>query len=110
MVMVDDLLSVAEPQPDSVIRILIDGYWEAGTLGGFLEDLSDLYEIRGAVDVAPERLEYWYGSRFPRRGQFWWSRERPSFWRDVPFPRLGVARIQHGSPGFVDLVGIGKVV
>jgi hypothetical protein len=100
------------PQPEEGLRIEIGERWSAREMSGLLADISAVYEVRLSLDYDNLALEM-------RRT--WFNQEAPS--GAVPFavdlawmpPLVGedplrVQAIEYGSPGFVDLVGIGKVV
>jgi hypothetical protein len=69
-------------------------------------DFGRLYEIRARLDRDPESLRYGRGFGLPP----WWPELS---WRSWPSERelaLDVFAAQYESPGWVDLVGIGKVI
>jgi hypothetical protein len=82
-------------------------------MASLLADLSHLYDIRRFLDMPPElraelRAELRYGGGWPP----WWpdSIQRFSVAEALDGPPLALIRLRHGSPGFVDLAGIGKAM
>lgn len=78
-------------------------------LGVFLGDLALLFAIRFALDLGRRGVSDFLSSlRRPDRYDPWPFSRRWSLTR--PDEQLTVLRVQYGSPGFVDLLGIGKIV
>lgn len=99
-------------------RIEIAGKWGAAEMARFLSDLAFLYNVRRALDGGEESRPgllkefLWWVRRgryegLPRRLDLPWR--LPWGW-ELREEGLELVRIQHGSPGFVDLAGVGKVV
>ena len=97
------------PREDEAIRIEIEGEWSVYELGVFLGDLALLFVIRFALDLGRRGVSDFLSSlRRPDRYDPWPFSRRWSLTR--PDEQLTVLRVQYGSPGFVDLLGIGKIV
>lgn len=95
------------PLDYQAVRIQLDLAWSADDLAELLADLAGLYEMRVRLEWDPESLEYW-SARLLRGPSS--SRAAPWRNRDDSTWRLDIGRVHYGSPGFVDLVGVGKVV
>lgn len=118
-----------------VLRLELEGRWSAEELGGALVSLSDLYDLRLFLELLHEDLMEWQRyfpelqglpsirwrrlSRRPHWTWFpWWpgpptlDEAHLSRLPEViePEERLKVRRIEYGSPGVTDLIGIGEVV
>jgi hypothetical protein len=96
--------------PDSrALRLRISETWTADEMASFLADLSHLYDIRRFLDMPPEqRTELSLGGGWST----WWvdSGLWPPLSERLLGPPLALKRIRHGSPGFVDVAGIGKAM
>jgi hypothetical protein len=123
-----------------VLRVGIDGTWEAGEFAASFNALDRLYAMRFAIALELEELrelrDFYMDVPFPpfprslRALRAWARLAPPSVLRsgrapllgrgEVPFTvasellepeeRLIVRRILYGSPGIKDLVGIGEIV
>ncbi len=89
------------------LHIEIDGRWSAEDMAAFLHDLGALYDVGRALDVEPNVLRYIhrYGPPHPWGPEPWW-RWMPG----PPGPGLEIRRIKYGSPGYIDLSGLGEAV
>lgn len=122
-----------------VLRVGIDGEWEAGEFATSLNALDRLYTLRFAIALELEELrelrDFWMDAPFPpfphspRSLRRWAKLAPPSFFRPERAPllsggrvtplvsellepqeRLIVQRVLYGSPGIKDLAGIGEIV
>ncbi|ALA59537.1 hypothetical protein [Nitrospira moscoviensis] len=122
-----------------VLRVGIDGEWEAGEFATSLNALDRLYMLRFALALELEELrelrDFYTDAPFPPfpRSIKWlrrWARlAPPSFFRQERAPllsggsltilaadllepeeRLVVQRVLYGSPGIKDLIGVGEII
>lgn len=116
-----------------VLRVRIDGHWEASEFAMSLSALDHLYTLRFGLALEVEELRelrdfYLDGpfSPLPRsmRDVRRWAKLAPSLVRSAggpvgrrpvhsllePDERLVVRRVIYGSPGLKDLLGVGEIV
>lgn len=123
-----------------ILRVGIDGAWEAGEFATSFNALDRLYALRFALALELEELrelrDFYMDAPFPpfprslRSLRAWARLAPPSVLRsgrapllgrgELPFAvasellepdeRLVVQRVLYGSPGIKDLVGIGEIV
>jgi HAMP domain-containing protein len=122
-----------------VLRVGIDGEWEAEEFATSLNALNRLYTLRFAIALELEELrelrDFWMDAPFPpfphspRSLRRWAKLAPPSLLRPERVPllrggrvaplasellepqeRLIVQRLLYGSPGIKDLAGIGEIV
>ena len=123
-----------------VLRVGIDGAWEAGEFATSLNALDRLYTLRFGLALELEELrelrDFYMDAPFPpfprslRSFRAWARLAPPSMLRSwytpslvtggvhtavtsellEPHERLVVRRVLYGSPGIKDLVGIGEIV
>lgn len=89
-----------------MIRIHLDGEWSAMEFAEFFSALSAMYFL----PLPPGQVEMkWSDNGDPLT---WTSDGQPLIWTDKvkPGDDLRIVRVQYGSPGFTDLVGLGAVL
>jgi hypothetical protein len=104
-------------EPPRSLRFEIDGEWSAAEMALFLGDLNALYVIRFLLENEELRRENLFGPWWPYGGwtpagpePFSATELRETASRAWQFPILRVSRVEYGSLGSIDILGIGSIV